>query len=205
VSRRGFLAALAVAATGGAYGLGVRTPSGFASALLNAPAEHDAGPAPEPQVEVQEHVPGAPGRRTRKNLPPARLVVPAIGLESPVVPIGVKYDNRGKLAWETADFVVGHYINTANPGEEGNCVLSGHISSPRSGAIFNRLPDLAAGHGVAVATADSLYLYEVVDTRVVDPRTIEVMTPGTGAKLTLITCVPDGIYSHRLIVTALPI
>ena len=215
-SRRVFLGALVAAATGGAYVLGARLLPG-AQELDEPPAQAKGVPTatpappqptvtPEPEIQqVQEFYPGAPGKRTRKNLPPLRLVAPSIALDTTVVPIAYKYDGRGQLAWETAEFVAGHYINTANPGEPGNCIISGHISSPRSGAIFHRLPDLKPGAGVAVGTAESMFLYEVADARVVPPGVTEVMEQGTGSKLTLITCVPDLIYSHRLIVTALPV
>lgn len=211
MTRRAFLSSLAVLATGAAYGLGAKTPEGLTAGLLHEaglPPEIELPPAPEAPVAeapVEQHFPGRPGPRSMKSLPPLRVNLPTIQLEAPVVPISVKYDFRGKLVWETADYVVGHYSNTANPGAEGNCVLSGHISSPRSGAIFSRLPNLEVGHGIVVSTAESSFLYEVADTRVVNPQNVEIMLPGTGSKLTLITCVPDGIYSHRLIVTALPV
>jgi LPXTG-site transpeptidase (sortase) family protein len=37
---------------------------------------------------------------------------------------------------------------------------------------------------------------------VVTPDHLEVMEPTPEETLTLITCVPDGVYSHRLVVTA---
>ncbi|MBI2885981.1 MAG: sortase [Chloroflexi bacterium] len=145
----------------------------------------------------------AAAERAPKLLPPVRLAIPAIQLESPVVPLGVRFDYRGQLEWETAPFVVGHYVNTANPGGSGNCVLSGHISSRSAGAVFKRLPEVQPGDGVAVATVESLFLYQVVSTQVVDPRATEVMGPVRDAQLTLLTCVPDGVYSHRLVVSAI--
>jgi hypothetical protein len=90
-----------------------------------------------------------------RTLPPVRLVVPSIGVESRVIQLGTKYDKNGTLVWETPPFAVGHYRGTANPGAPGNVVLGGHISSPNEGSI-----------------------------------------------VTLITCVPDGIYTQRLSVRA---
>ena len=88
------------------------------------------------------------------------------------------------------------------PGESGNVVLSGHISSPREGAVFHHLPDLEKGMGVIVATQDQQYLYTIVDTHVVTPDAVEVLDPTDQAIITMLTCVPDGIYSHRLVVRA---
>lgn len=176
---------------------------------LFLPAGGWRNPGDAAETGVQEggplvfpHRANANAPATRKPLPPTRLLVPAIELDSPVTSLGVRYDNTGQLIWETAAFMVGHYTNTSNAGEQGNCVLSGHISSRSSGAVFRRLPDVQTGDGVAVGTAESLFLYQVVRTEVVDPRATDVMLPSADVRLTLITCVPDGIYSHRLIVTA---
>ena len=46
------------------------------------------------------------------------------------------------------------------------------------------------------------YLYNVRDTRTVLPSVVEVLDATTHPILTLITCVPDGVYSHRLVVRA---
>ena len=149
---------------------------------------------------VQAAAPALETRIALRRLPPIRLFIPAIALDSPIVDLGVRYDQRGQLVWETAAFVVGHYVNTANPGELGNCVLSGHISSRSAGAVFRRLPEVQVGSGVTVATADSVFLYQVDEIRVVEPRATEVMDPGGEPRVTLITCVPDGVYTHRLVV-----
>ena len=48
----------------------------------------------------------------------------------------------GQIAWETAPFAIGQHKGLAGPGQNGNMVLSGHISSPNEGAVFHSLPDL---------------------------------------------------------------
>ncbi len=133
---------------------------------------------------------------------PDRLQIPSIGLDSKVVPIGTKLDARGFIAWETAAFVVGYHRGSGLPGESGNTVLSGHISSPREGNVFNKLPKVEVGDGIVVSTPDRQYLYVVAETKTVTPDTVEVLDPTDHAIVTLITCVPDGIYSHRLVVRA---
>jgi LPXTG-site transpeptidase (sortase) family protein len=42
----------------------------------------------------------------------------------------------------------------------------------------------------------------VVDVRTVTPDDVSVLDESPDPTVTLITCVPDGIYSHRLVVTA---
>lgn len=133
---------------------------------------------------------------------PERLMIPNIDLDAKVVPVATKTDDKGNILWETAPFAVGHHKGSGMPGENGNVVLSGHISSPREGAIFHNLPKVEPGMGVILGTPDRQYLYTVVDTRVVTPDTVEVLDPSDKAIITMLTCVPDGIYSHRLVVRA---
>jgi LPXTG-site transpeptidase (sortase) family protein len=134
--------------------------------------------------------------------PPERLQIPGVDLDAKVVPVGTKTDDQGRILWETAAFAVGHHKGSGLPGESGNIVLSGHISSPREGAIFSKLPQVAPGDGVVLSTSDRQYLYVVVDTKVVTPDAVEVLDSSDQAIVTMITCVPDGIYSHRLVVRA---
>ena len=217
LTRRGFLiGALAGAVTVPAYLLGgtlaPRQLVGRVEAASRSEPEPPgqeileptATPTPEPVAEVIT-VPGAPGRRSKKRRPPVQLVIPKLGLESSIESLGINYDNRGALVWETADFVVGHYSNTANPGEEGNCVLSGHMSSIDAGHVFRRLPELTPGDSFVVVTEESHFLYRVIDRQIVLPSATSIMHPGEGSKLTLLTCVPDGVYTHRLILTAIPV
>ena len=135
-------------------------------------------------------------------LPARRLVIPTLGLDSKVIQLGTKLDRRGQLAWETAPFAVGQHKGLAGPGQNGNMVLSGHISSPNEGAVFHHLPDLKVGEGVIVGTEERQYLYRVVDVKTVTPDEVSVLDQTPDPTVTLITCVPDGIYSHRLVVTA---
>ena len=174
-------------------------------------------PAPEPIVpsdalpipagllgtEAEAHVLPVPQKvPSVQALPAKRLIIPTIGLDSKVIQLGTHLDKRGQLAWETAPFAIGHHRGTAGPGQNGNMVLSGHISSPNEGATFHRLPDVKVGEGVIVGTDERQYLYRVVDRKVVTPDEVSVMEPTPEPSATLITCFPDGIYSHRLVVTA---
>jgi LPXTG-site transpeptidase (sortase) family protein len=175
-------------------------------------------PAPQPTVvahealsasvsggtEAQAHVVPVPSVRPPllQPLPGRRIVIPTIGVDSKVIQLGTKLDRRGQIAWETAPFAVGQHKGLAGPGQNGNMVLSGHISSPAEGAVFSKLPELKVGEGVIVATDERQFLYRVVDTKIVTPDEVSVMDPTADATATLITCVPDGVYSHRLVVTA---
>ncbi|MCX6020174.1 MAG: sortase [Chloroflexi bacterium] len=136
----------------------------------------------------------------------ARIVIPHLDVDSPVSELGTKLVN-GELVWDTPKFSVGHHQGTAQPGEIGNTVFSGHISSPLSheGNVFSRLPEIKLGDEVVVTTPAAVIWYSVTETKVVDPSHIEVMNPTPEPQITLITCVPDWVYTHRLIVTARPV
>jgi sortase A len=177
------------------------TPTPVAPNPLAA-APGAATPEAAAQSAVLPPLPPREGGFVTRTLPPVRLIIPNIDLDSKVLPLGTTRDRAGKLVWETVPFAVGHHQGTANPGEPGNVVLSGHISSPNEGAIFKRLPQLKVGDAVIVATAQQHHLYRVTDTEVVTPAAVEVLQPTADATLTLLTCVPDGIYSHRLVVRA---
>jgi LPXTG-site transpeptidase (sortase) family protein len=184
-------------------------------------AKPEAKPAMKPQGLIPMPVPAAPAApilnaqaqvippiqpRTRPYVNrlqvPERLQIPTIDLDSKVVSVGTKTDQQGHILWETAPFAVGHHKGSGLPGETGNVVLSGHISSPREGNVFNKLPKVEPGDGVIIGTADRQYLYVVVETKVVTPDAVEVLDSTDQAIVTMLTCVPDGVYSHRLVVRA---
>ena len=159
-------------------------------------AAAELAPSREQAVDVQPFLQPKPG---------AFLIrIPDIGVDSRVVELGTKYDEKGVLVWETPKYAVGHHQGTANPGETGNVVLSGHISSPISqeGNVFSQLPKLQPGAEVQLLTAQGTYVYKAVGRQVVEPTAVEVMDPTSSPTVTLITCYPDLIYSHRLVVTA---
>jgi sortase A len=188
-----------------------------AANLLPTPAPAVPTPLPDPIVppdalpipgglvgtEAEAHVLPVPQKLPSvQALPAKRLIIPTIGLDSKVIQLGTHLDKRGQLAWETAPFAVGHHRGTAGPGQNGNMVLSGHISSPGEGAIFHHLPDVKIGEGIIIGTDERQYLYRVFDVKVVTPDQVSVMEPTPDPTATLLTCVPDGIYSHRLVVSA---
>ena len=134
---------------------------------------------------------------------PSRLLVPSISLDTRVTDVGVVVEG-GKPVWDTAAFVAGYHRGTALPGERGNLVISGHISSPvsKKGDVFRHLPEVRIGDRVDVWAGVRRFTYEVASVRVVSPTAIEVMDPTPDASLTLITCYPDAVYNQRLVVVA---
>ncbi len=138
----------------------------------------------------------------RQTLPPIRVLVPTIDVDSLVVETGIK-DGE----WQVPKFVVGHLDGTANPGENGNMTMSGHVSSVASGNVFARLDQARNGEDVYVYTKAGQYLYRVYEIKIVPNNDISVLDPTPDPTLTLITCAGTWNpiardYSHRLIVKA---
>lgn len=120
-----------------------------------------------------------------------RIVILAIDVDAPVV------EGDG---WEELKMGVGHHIGSANPGERGNMVVSGH--NDVFGEVFRRLGELVPGDEIIVYAGETPYRYLVREKRIVEPDEVSVMEPTTKAALTLITCHPYLIDTHRLVVIA---
>lgn len=120
-----------------------------------------------------------------------RIVIPSINVDAPVV---------AGDDWESLKKGAGHHIGSANPGERGNCVISAH--NDIYGEIFRRLPEMKVGDEIVVETETQVYRYVVEQTRIVEPTEVSVMAPTSSPVLTLISCYPYGIDTHRIVVIA---
>jgi sortase A len=118
-----------------------------------------------------------------------RIVIPTIEVDAPVV----EGDD-----WENLKYGAGHHIGSADPGERGNCVISAH--NDIYGEFFRDLTDLKVGDEITVYTTSQEYTYVVEQTRIVEPTEISVLQVTSSPVLTLITCYPYGIDSHRIVV-----
>ncbi|MFN3336572.1 MAG: class F sortase [Thermomicrobium sp.] len=146
-------------------------------------------------------------------VPIARIRIPAIGVDAPVVVKGLDAarrmmapDSPGEVAW---------YDFTALPGQGGNIVLAGHVDFVGVGpAVFWDLWRLRVGEVVELELADG----RVARYRVAGLETVEetrapverIVGPTPEERLTLITCAGNynpatGRYDQRLIVTAVPV
>lgn len=97
----------------------------------------------------------------------------------------------------------GHIPGTAMPGEIGNCAIAGHRNYT-FGSYFNRLDEVAIGDKVTVEYGKKSFTYEVYEILVVLPEDTSVLNQTKDDKvLTLITCTPVRVATHRLILHAL--
>jgi LPXTG-site transpeptidase (sortase) family protein len=103
---------------------------------------------------------------------------------------------------------LGHYEMTAMPGEIGNFAVAGHRVG--SGGPFLNIDKFRAGDLVHVTTAaGKKFTYRYLQTKVVKPSEVGVVGPepagltakrSSDALLTLQTCTPVHVNTHRLIV-----
>lgn len=95
---------------------------------------------------------------------------------------------------------------SAMPGEKGNVFISGHsalnIFIPGQKAIFAKLTDLKKGDEIITETANTKFVYKVIELKVVDPSDLSVIPPPDeqGRYISLMTCVPPGLNFKRLVV-----
>lgn len=122
---------------------------------------------------------------------PTHIVIPAIGVDALVV--------EGDT-WEQLKLGVGHHLNTADPGERGNMVLSAH--NDIYGETFRHLADLELGDEVIVYAGEQPYRYIVRAKQIVDPTDVSVLAPTTRPVATLISCYPYMVDTHRIVVIA---
>jgi LPXTG-site transpeptidase (sortase) family protein len=130
---------------------------------------------------------------------PTRIRMPRIALGAAIVEGG--FTLRG---WDVPRYDAAHYWPVAGfPATPGNIVIAGH--SGYKDTIFNHLPDTTRGDEIIVSIGPVERRYRVMEIWTVGPDDAWVMAPLPRETLTLITCVPIGVYSHRLIVRGIPI
>lgn len=98
---------------------------------------------------------------------------------------------------------IGHLPESSLPigGEDTHCVLTGHSGLPEA-QLFTRLDELSKGDVFGINTNGHKLWYEVCEIRVIKPEEIEVLRIVEGKDLiSLVTCTPYGINTHRLVVT----
>lgn len=103
---------------------------------------------------------------------------------------------------DTLEAGIGHLYGSALPiGGEGNhSALTAHTGLTNA-TLFDRLDDVEMGDAFYLDVLGGTLKYEVHDIQVVLPHEVDSLQPVAGEDLvTLITCTPYGINSHRLLV-----
>lgn len=99
---------------------------------------------------------------------------------------------------------VGHIESTSVPigGNSTHSVLTGHTGLP-SAELFTRLDELVKGDIFYIHVLNETITYKVYETKVILPNEIKELQITKGRDLiTLVTCTPYGVNTHRLLVKA---
>ena len=99
---------------------------------------------------------------------------------------------------------VGHIQSTSIPigGISTHSVLTGHTGLP-SAELFTRLDELVVGDIFYIHVLNEVLTYKIYETKVILPDEIDELQITSGRDLvTLVTCTPYGVNTHRLLVKA---
>lgn len=103
---------------------------------------------------------------------------------------------------EVLNVAAGHLQGTSFPvgGEDTHAVISAHRGLPTA-KLFTDLDKLVVGDTFTITVLDRVYTYEVEEILIVKPEEIDKLAiiPGKDY-VTLMTCTPYGVNTHRLLV-----
>lgn len=123
------------------------------------------------------------------------ITIPSIGVDLPIY--------HG-VTGEGMDHGVGHEPHSSLPvgGPSTHAVLAGHTGLP-SAVIFDKLDKLHVGDYFVLQVLDEDLAYRVTSTEVVLPDDTSSLAIQKDKDLvTLVTCTPYGVNSHRLLIHA---
>ncbi|MEV8127196.1 class F sortase [Streptomyces sp. NPDC085944] len=170
-------AALAVllAGCGGAQGDGDTAPS--ATATPTAP---------------RERAPAESARPLARSVP-VGLRIPALGVDTPVMDLGLASDGTVEVPPVTDDDRAGWYRHSPTPGQVGPSVILGHVTVGRYGdGVFRHLARLHRGDRIEARLRDGTAAeFAVTAVRTVEKAdfpTDDVYGDVAGPELRLITC-----------------
>lgn len=121
------------------------------------------------------------------------ITIEKIGVELPIY----HGTDEGVLA-----AAAGHLVGTSLPvgGQGTHAVISAHRGLP-SAKLFTNLDELEVGDTFTITVLDRILTYEVDQISIVLPNELENLYIEEGQDyVTLLTCTPYGINSHRLLV-----
>ncbi|MFF6874891.1 class F sortase [Streptomyces sp. NPDC012474] len=181
--------------------------AGALASLLTACAGHGTTP-PRPRTTASP-VPADRARPLARSAP-VRLLIPAIGVDTPVIRLGLAADGTVQVPPVTAHDRAGWYRHSPTPGESGPSVLLGHVTvGPYGDGVFRHLARLHRGERITArlenGTAAEFAVTAVRTVPRTDFPTDDVYGDVDRPELRLITCggarTGDG-YADNVIVFA---
>jgi LPXTG-site transpeptidase (sortase) family protein len=153
---------------------------------------------------------------------PIQIRIPALGVSRSIVKLPrIRDRETGAWTWNTdvlfrrgrAD-LVGHWVGSAYPGEEGNMILAGHNYGYGYNGVFVRLGSMRTGQKVYVVNSvGQTYTYTVVQVKKLAWRSkdfreltqhLSFLAPGGPERVTLVSCAGADIepFPERVYVVA---
>lgn len=146
---------------------------------------------------------------------PTRIVIQSIGLDASIEPAEtqfVTYSGISYKQWLAPEkYAVGWHADSALLGEPGNTVLNGHHNI--SGRVFGHLVETNIGDLIEVYSGDSRFIYQITNKMILPEKYQKIdirmdnaqwIMPSQDERLTIITCWPFKVNTHRLIIVAQP-
>lgn len=121
------------------------------------------------------------------------IEIPGIQVSLPI------YEGTGETVLENG---VGHVEESApfGGGIGSHCLLAGHRGLPNK-LLLTRLSELEIGDSFFIITEEK-YTYRVCNIQVIRPEDTDKLKLCKERELvSIITCTPYGLYTHRLVVT----
>jgi hypothetical protein len=168
-----------------------------ASTQASASAPAAAGTSASPSTAA-----AAPRGPVLPKSNPTSVKIPAIGVSSSLIHLGLNKDKTVQVPPLSKDSKAGWYTGSPTPGELGPSLILGHVDSAEYGpGVFFKLGALHKGDTVDVTRADSTVAVFRVDRVTSFPKdkfpTLEVYGNTDNAQLRLITCGGKFDFSAR--------
>jgi LPXTG-site transpeptidase (sortase) family protein len=179
-SRRAFLTAAGIGLLAGCAG--------------GDPADRaDGAASTTPSAPLPSATPPTGAARPLERSAPVALRIPAIGVDTPVVRLGLQADGSVEVPAVTADDRAGWYRYSPTPGQTGPSVLLGHVTVGKYGdGVFRRLDRLRPGDGITARLENGTTAeFAVTAVRTVGKKefpTTDVYGNVARPELRLITC-----------------
>jgi LPXTG-site transpeptidase (sortase) family protein len=162
------------------------------STTLTACSHHTAS---APRTSSSPSIPSAnagPADNGESTAPPTRVTIASIGVDSPLMRLGLNSDNTVEVPPADKGMTAGWYTRSAIPGQRGPAVIIGHNDTRYGRAVFHDLHTIKPGADVTVRLLDGKTVHYTVTSlqRVSKSNfpTQQVYGPDPGPVLRLITC-----------------
>ncbi|GGY07096.1 class F sortase [Streptomyces djakartensis] len=164
--------------------------------IRNGSGEFDQGPPqPATAAAADSRVPGggfAGAVRPVAYAPPARIRIPAIQVDAPIIPVGLDGDGWVGAPPPEDPNLAGWFTGAVTPGEKGTAVVVGHVDNQLGPAVFYALGALRKGSRVEVDRQDGkTVVFEIYGVEVFEKDNFpgdRVYGSKGSAELRVITC-----------------